>query len=393
MNQLSQRACNLKSSPTLRLNQKTKELRDRGEKVISFATGEPQWQAPQYVIETEYESLKKGATRYTPSSGIEELKSAIVNKIRKNLFLDYEVNDVSVSTGAKFATFAGLQILCDPKDEVIVIAPYWVSYPEMIRLAGATPSVISTSRESNFKLTAEQLKRHINENTKALILNNPVNPTAQVYTKQELEGLAKVLRRHPQVFVLCDDVYYDLSFSRPTHFLEIAGDLKDRTLLLNSVSKSYSMTGWRIGWSVCSHKEVISAINKYQSQSISCTSHAGQFAAAAALQSGDLFIKESLEKLIDKKNFVMTKLSELDLKAITPQATFYLWVCIEDYLTGPLKTSREFSEALLEKHMVVAVPGIDFGLDGYLRLSYCLSFEDIREGLMRLKLFTSSLKN
>ena len=194
------------------------------------------------------------------------------------------------------------------------------------------------------------------------------------------------------MFILSDDVYYDLSFTPPTHLLEVAPDLKDRIIVLNSVSKSYSMTGFRVGWAVNSHPHIIPALNKYQSQSISCVNHAAQLASAKALEEGSLFIKESVQKLLDKKTFLMTKLSEMKLKALPPQGTFYAWLCIEDYLKGPLKTSQDFSKELLEKHMVVTVAGIDFGLDGYLRLSYGLSFEDIKEGLSRLEIFISSLK-
>ena len=200
-----------------------------------------------------------------------------------------------------------------------------------------------------------------------------------------------VLKEHPQIFVLCDDVYSDLCFSKFTHLLEVAPELKKRVVIISSVSKKYAMTGWRIGWAVCENSELISSINRYQSQSISCTTHVAQVAASKALLEGELFIKKSLQKLKDKKDFAVKQLQKLGLDVIEPEGTFYIWVPIQPYLKGNLKTSRDFSKALLEEKKVTAVSGLDFGLDGYLRISHCLSFEDIERGLTRLGQFIQSL--
>ena len=269
---LAERVKNLKPSPTLALAAKAREMKKNGLDVISLSVGEPDWDTFAPVKEAGKADIDQGFTKYLPASGLAELREAVCRQTNADLGTDYKTSQVTITTGAKFVVFAAMQALIDPGDEVIIPAPYWVSYPTMAELAGGVPVAVACDKADGFKLSADKLRAAIGPKTKMLLLNSPSNPTGQVYTKEEFSALAEVLRQHPKMVVLSDDIYNRLVFDESglaPHLLQAAPDLAERTVLVNGVSKTYSMTGWRVGWGI-GPEAVIAAMGKYQSQSVSC---------------------------------------------------------------------------------------------------------------------------
>ncbi|MBC7458909.1 MAG: pyridoxal phosphate-dependent aminotransferase [Bdellovibrionaceae bacterium] len=399
-NSLSLRAQSLKTSPTLFLVAKAKELQSKGHNVISLTVGEPDWATYPVAAQAGHEAIEKGITKYTAASGTIELKKAILERLKTDLKFEYAANEVVVTSGAKFAIFAALQVLCDPKDEVIIHSPYWVSYPTMIELADAVPKIVTCTEESNFKITAEQLRKAITPQTKVFLFCSPANPTGFVYSKEELKKIADVLKEFPRVHVISDDMYNRLMFDGSNcapHILETAPELRPRTIIINGGSKAYSMTGWRIGWAIGPQK-IIQALGDYASQSTGAPCSISQYAVTPALLQCEPNIKETNEIL--KKRLASAQLefkSIPEFKIFEPQGAFYLWVDVKkalgrSYEGQKVDTSKDFCQILLEKFFVATVPGEEFGNPGYMRLSFAIDSAKMSEAIARMKSFVGQLK-
>jgi aspartate aminotransferase len=396
---ISQRAKSLKPSPTLALAAKAKELAAQGKDVISLSVGEPDWDTFECAKAAGIKAIQEGFSKYTPSNGIPELRKAIAAQTNQDLNTNYTADEVTVSTGGKFVIFAALQCAVDPGDEVIIPAPYWVSYPVMVELAGGVPVIAKCDEKVNFKLTAEILQKHITPKTKMLILNSPSNPTGLMYTKEELADIAKVLRDHPKVLILSDDIYNRLVFSGELapHILQVAPELKPRVLVMNGASKTYSMTGWRVGWAL-GPMEWVKAMNNYQSQSVSQAASMAQKAALAAIESGAPELKKAMTELNARKVRAVKMLSGISgIKASAPDGAFYVWPDIRALLGKTFKgkkltNSSEFSAALLEDKNVAVVPGVEFGLEGFVRISFALKEARMTEAFDRISAFVAELK-
>jgi aspartate aminotransferase len=401
---LSKRALNLKPSPTLSLVAKAKELQAKGHDVISLTVGEPDWATFKKPSEAGIEAIQKNITKYTPANGTIELRKKIAEVAKKEFGVEYSATQVTVGSGAKFIIFAALQMICDPGDEVIVHSPYWVSYPTMIELADGVAKIVTCDEKENYKLTPEQLEKAIGPKTKGFLFCSPSNPTGLMYTKQELEAFAVVLRKHPHVVILSDDIYNRLVFSASDringvapHLLHVAPDLKDRLVSINGGSKSFSMTGWRIGWAMGPQK-LITAMADYQSQSTGSASSISQNAVLAALNYCDGDIEETNKTLLDRKQKAMKELSRVKgFKLSDPPGAFYLWVNIKAYLGKKfdgvvIENDKMFGDILLEKYFVATVPGIECGNQGYLRLSFATSVEKMKAAVDRMVEFTSKIE-
>lgn len=395
---LSERVKKLKSSPTLELAAKGRKLKAEGHDVISLAVGEPDWDTFEVAKNEAIESIKNGFTKYVAANGIEELRKAIVDGMKKDYGFDYSADQVSVATGGKMSIFALLQVLINRGDEVLIPAPYWVSYPDMTELADGVPVFIPSKEETGFKITPQDLERAITPKSKLLMLNSPSNPTGSVYTKEELKGIAEVLKRNPHVFVMSDDIYNKLYFEGPLapQILQVAPELKERVVIINGASKTYSMTGWRIGWAV-GPQAIIKAMSNYQSQSTGCANSIAQRATFKALIEGERDVQEVQRKLLERKNFAVTEVKKVkDVSVFDPQGAFYLWINISKCLGKTFKgqavpTSKEFCSLLLEDQKVITVPGAEFGMDGYLRLSFAIEAKRMTEAFARMNAFIQSL--
>ena len=400
---LAKRAQLLKPSPILMLAAKAAEMKASGLNVISLTIGEPDWDTYENIKEVAIGGIRVGMTKYTPPSGIPELRKAIAKQISGDLGLAYESNDITVSSGCKFVLFSCLQVLTDPGDEVILPAPFWASYTTMVELADGRPRIAVCDEKSNFKMTPQILRSAITPKTKAILLNSPSNPTGMIYSRDELAALAAVLKDHPRIVVISDDIYNRLVF-RPEagsevapHILHVAPELRDRVIVLNGASKSYAMTGWRIGWAA-GPRDVITAMSNYQSQSVSCASAVSQQAALEAVNNSQPEVERTRQNLVQRSEFILNELSKIDgIKAHAPQGAFYIWVDVSGFLgkeakTRKLQNSGDLAAALLEEQMVAVVPGVEFGLEGYLRLSFALENSKAKEACERMKTFFESLK-
>jgi len=389
---LSSRAKNLKTSPTLFLVAKAKELSAQGHDVISLTVGEPDWPTYPAAAEAGINAIKSGFTKYTAANGMIELRQAISEKLKFELGQDYPVKNIMVGPGAKFVIFSALQMLCDRGDEVIIHSPYWVSYPTMAELADGVPKIVTCGENEGFKITAEQLEKAITPKTKVFLFCSPSNPTGFVYSRTELERMAAVLRKHPQIVVISDDMYNRLMFDGSKvapHLLQVAPDLKERVVAVNGGSKAYSMTGWRIGWAA-GPSHLIQAMGDYQSQSTGAPSSIAQQAALAALKNCEPQIAETNQLLLKRLKLAKEAFAKIpEFKVFDPQGAFYLWVDISKvigrrYDNKKIEGSKDFSEILLSKFFVATVPGAEFGNEGYLRLSFATSEKRFAEAVDRM---------
>jgi aspartate aminotransferase len=396
---LSKRAQNLKTSPTLFLVAKAKELQAQGHDVISLTVGEPDWPTFQCPSEAGIEAIKKNITKYTAANGTIELRKQIAEDLKKELGITYSPQAITVGSGAKFIIFAALQMICNPGDEVIIQAPYWVSYPTMIELADGKPCIVDCNEEDNFKLSAEKLARAITPKTKAFLFCSPSNPTSLMYTRDELKAIAEVLRKHPQIVILSDDIYNRLTFDGSEiapHILHVAPDLQDRTVNINGGSKAFSMTGWRIGWASGPEK-LIKAMGDYQSQSTGAASSIAQHAVLAALKNCKEDIRTVVKTLIHRKDVALNEFKKLPkMKVREPQGAFYLWVDIKYYVGKKfqgqvIENDKAFSDLLLQKYFVATVPGLECGTQGYLRLSFATSEDRMKEAVERMQKFVAEI--
>ena len=384
----------IKPSPTMAVTSKAREMRAAGRDIIGLGAGEPDFDTPDNIKEAAIEAIKKGDTKYTAVDGTPALKKAIQNKFSRENGLSYELDQITVGTGGKQVLYNAFMATINKGDEVVIPAPYWVSYPDIILLAGGKPRIVKCDEKDNFKLTPEKLNKAINKKTKWVILNSPSNPTGSAYTKKEIEDLSKILMKYKKVYILSDDIYEHITYDN-FNFFTIAQikSLKDRTLTMNGVSKSYSMTGWRIGYAA-GPKEIIKAIAKIQSQSTSNPTSISQAAAVEALNGIQDFIQERANSFKERRDFVVSSLNKINgISCLKPQGAFYVFPSCKKLLgkKRKLKTDKDFVEKLLEKSEVAVVQGSAFGLEGYFRISYATSMEKLREAMKRIKYFCDSL--
>ncbi len=387
---LSARAKRLQPSATLAITAKAKELKSQGVDVIGFGAGEPDFDSPDFVKEEAIRAINAGLTKYTAVGGIDELKTAIINRIREDYGLEYEKSEIIVSVGAKHTLYNLTQVLFEEGDEVIVPAPYWVSYPEQIALAEAKPVILHTSEDDGFTIKPDVLKEHINSNTKALILNYPSNPTGAIYKEEELRAIVDVAM-DAGLIIISDEIYDKIVYDGIKHIpvAALGEDVKKSTILVNGVSKTYSMTGWRIGYAA-GDKEVISAMSKLQGQSTSNPVSISQWASVAAFEGPQDVIAERTREFEKRKNYIVEKLNSIPgIKCFNPQGAFYVFPNVsgffgKSYNGKEIKNSMDFTELLLDEAKVAVVPGDSFGSDDHVRISYATSMENIVKGMDRI---------
>jgi len=388
----------IKPSPTIAVTQKARELRAAGKDVIGLGAGEPDFDTPDNIKEAAIKAIKDGETKYTAVDGTLTLKKAIVEKFKRENNLNYSTEQITVGAGGKHVIYNLMMATLNKGDEVIIPAPYWVSYPDIVLLAGANPIVIECSEEQGFKLTAKDLESSITNNTKWIILNSPSNPTGACYTEQEIKNLAQVLRRKPHVNVLSDDIYEHVTYEG-FKFFTIAQipELKNKVVTMNGVSKSYAMTGWRIGYAA-GDKEVIKAIAKIQSQSTTNPSSISQAAAVEALNGTQDFIPIRSLAFQERRDFVVNSLNAIDgINCLKPDGAFYVFPSCKDLIGKKdkngkkLENDTDFVQSLLENNNVAVVQGSAFGLEGFFRISYATSMKNLEKAMERIKSFCESL--
>ena len=384
----------IKPSPTIAVTQKARELRAAGKDVIGLGAGEPDFDTPDNIKNAAIKAIKSGDTKYTAVDGTPSLKKAIIAKFKRENKLSYSTDQITVGTGGKQVLYNAFMATLNKGDEVIIPAPFWVSYPDMVLLAGGKPKIVKCTEQEGFKLTPSKLKKVITKKTKWLILNSPSNPTGAGYTKKEIEELAKVLIKNKKVHILSDDIYEHIKYDN-FNFYTIAQNskLKDRTLTMNGVSKSYAMTGWRIGYAA-GPKDIIKAIGKIQSQSTSNPSSISQAAAVEALNGNQGFIQKRSKAFKERRDFVVKSLNNIKgINCLTPNGAFYVFPSCKGLLNKKtkLKTDTDFVQKLLEKSNVAVVQGSAFGLDGYFRISYATSMQNLKKAMERIKSFCESL--
>ena len=389
----------IKPSATMVITAKAAQLKREGKKVIGLSAGEPDFDTPDHVKVAAIDAINKGYTKYTNVEGIPELRQAIIDKFKKDNGLSYSINDVIVGTGGKQILFNALVGSINKDDEVIIPAPYWVSYPDMTLLAGGKPVIISCTQETDFKLTAKELGQVITKKSKWLILNSPSNPTGSCYSRKELEEIADVVRKHKNLYVMTDDIYEYIVYDNFEFFTfaQVAPDLKDRVLTVNGVSKSHCMTGWRIGYAV-GPEILIKAMIKIQGQSTSNASSISQYAALAGISGSNDFLKPCLKAFDERRRFVVSKLNNIQgISCLLPKGAFYAYPNVSG-LVGKktnegiiLNNDTDIVEWLLETAEVAAVPGVAFGLEPFFRISYATSLDLLKEAMNRIEKAVLSL--
>lgn len=388
---LAERIGQIKPSLTLAVDTKAKAMKKAGLDMVSFGVGEPDFDTPEHIKEAAIQAIREGFTKYTPVSGIDELKEAVAFRFKEDLGLDYRLDEIMVSCGGKHVLYNIAQALWGPGDEIVVPAPFWVSYPPMILLAGATPVVVPTREEKGFKLTPRELQAAITPQTRAIILNSPSNPTGSVYSRSELMALGEVITAS-DLTVISDDIYDKILFDRLSfsNLAMLGPGFKERTLVVNGVSKTYAMTGWRIGY-LAGPKEVIGAINKIQSHSTSNPTSIAQKASVTALRGPQDFIRQMVSEFDRRRLYIAERLKSLPgVKVAIPQGAFYIFPNFSSYYGRKagdrvITNSLDLADYLLEKAHVAVVPGAAFGEDECLRFSYATSLEQIEKGMDRLE--------
>ena len=386
---LSHRVQSIKPSPTLAVTARAAELRTEGKDIIGLGTGEPDFDTPQHIKEAAIEALRKGQTKYTAVDGTAELKLAIINKFKRENDLTYNNNQILVSCGAKHSIYNLLQATLNPGDEVIIPAPYWVSYPDMAKLAGAEPVILKTTIEDSFKITPDKLRGAISDKTRMVVFNSPSNPTGVSYSKEELAALGEVLLNYRNILIMTDDIYEHILWGQ-VKFINIVNacpELYDQTIVVNGVSKAYSMTGWRIGY-VGGPESIVKGMKKIQSQSTSNASSIAQAAAVAALDGDQTYIKESTGIFKARHDFVLKSLQEIDgINCLASEGTFYSFPDMNDLIEklDGISNDIELAEFFLEKAEVAMVPGSAFGAPGCMRISFATSMENLEKSMERIK--------
>ena len=397
MTQLSDRLNRLAPSATLAMSQKSSEMRAQGVDVINMSVGEPDFNTPEFIKEAGKKAIDDNYSKYSPVPGYLALRQAISEKLKNENGLDYNTSEIIVGTGGKQGVCNAVLALVNPGDEVVIPAPYWVSYPQMVKLAGGIPVVVSTEIENNFKMTPDQLEAAITPKTKMLILCSPSNPTGSVYSKDELQELAEVFRRHENVFVLSDEIYEHITYVGHTHSMAEFTGMKERVIIANGASKAYAMTGWRLGW-VAAPEWIVKGMNKLQGQYTSGTCDVSQMAALAAYTSPQE-AREAMRQAFERRRDLIVELGrEINgLEVNVPEGAFYLFPKCSSFFgksdgTHTISNSTDLALYLLEEGHVATVAGDAFGAPGYFRMSYATSEDNIQEALRRIKEALAKLK-
>ncbi len=385
---LSDRVQLVKPSPTLAVAAKAKELKRQGRDIVGLGTGEPDFDTPQHIKDAAIEAISNGATKYTPVDGTVELKNAIIEKFKRDNDLSYEANQILVSCGGKQSFYNLCQAFLNEDDEVIIPAPYWVSYPDMAILAGGKPVIIETSIEQHLKITPEQLEAAINDKTRLFVINSPSNPTGVAYSKVELKALGDVLLKYPEVLIATDDMYEHILWTDEpfVNILNACPELYDRTIVLNGVSKAYAMTGWRIGYAG-GPANLIGAMKKIQSQSTSNPAAPSQAAATAALAGSQECIKPMLTEFKKRHDYLVAALNAIEgVTCLPSDGTFYAFPNVQGLIDKHnCESDLDLAEILIEQVDLALVPGSAFGAPGHMRLSYAASMETLEEAIARLQ--------
>jgi len=390
MSRLSHRVNRVQASITLIITAKAAELKRAGKDIISLGAGEPDFDTPDHIKAVGIQAIENGQTRYTAVDGIPELKEAIQAKFKRDNGLDYAANEILVSSGGKQSFYNLCQALLNDGDEVIIPAPYWVSYPDMALLAGGEPVIVQAGIEQGYKVTAEQLAEVITDQTKLFVLNSPSNPTGAVYTVEELKALGDVLKHHPNIIIATDDMYeHILLRDTPfTNLLEVCPELREQTVVLNGVSKAYSMTGWRIGYAA-GPADLITGMRKVQSQSTSNPNSIAQVAAVEALNGSQACIQTMLVEFKKRHEFVVNRVNQITgLKMIPTDGAFYAFIDVSEALKMKnMEKDADFASAILEQQLVAVVPGSGFGAEGNIRISFATSMDNLVKALDRIEAF------
>ena len=388
-------------SATVAMTQLSRDLKNQGKDVISLSAGEPDFDTPENIKKAAIDAISRGETKYTAVDGIDELKEAIIEKFSRDNNLDFLKENISVAPGGKTIIYNAMVATLNPRDEVIIPKPFWVSYPDIVKLAGGTPITIETSRNRNFKITADDLEKNITKNTKWIIINSPSNPTGEVYSSEELQSLVSVLKKYPNIYILSDDIYEHLLYEKKEKFTtigEIDDEINSRTITMNGVSKAYSMTGWRIGY--CGGpKKIIDSMRKLQGQSTSNPSSISQWAAVEALNGDQSFLKDWLDSFEMRRNKVVEMINSAEgLSCLKPKGAFYIYPSCEGVIGKKLtsgeeiKNDEDFAMNLLKNKSVGVVHGSAFGLSPYFRISYATSIEKLEEACERIIDFCDELE-
>ncbi len=393
----SERVSQITPSVTLAITAKAGQLKAEGRDVISFGAGEPDFNTPDNIIEAAIKAMHDGKTKYTPTPGINELKTAIVNKFKNDNGLEYTPAQVMVSTGAKQCLANSMLALVDDGDEVIMAVPYWVSYPELVKLAGGVPIMIMGSADNQYKLTPELVEEHISDRTKVMIINSPNNPAGTIYREDELAALAEVAKKH-DLMIVSDEIYEELIYGGEAHhsIASVSQDAYERTIVINGVSKAYAMTGWRIGY-LAGPADLVKKMSSIQSHMTSNPSSISQYAALEAIAGDQSFVSEMKKEFKARRDLLVEKLETIDdVSCIKPEGAFYVMMDIHKllgrtYKGKTIETALDFSDQLLSDQLVAVVPGEGFGIEGFVRLSYATSRENIERGMDRVKEFINSM--
>ena len=389
----------IKPSPTMAVTQKAKELKASGKDIIGLGAGEPDFDTPDNIKQAAIKAINDGDTKYTAVDGTPALKKAIIKKFKEENNLDYQIDQITVGTGGKQVIYNAMMATLNEGDEVIIPAPYWVSYPDIVLLAGGTPIILECNEKQGFKINPSELEKSITKKTKWIILNSPSNPTGACYSKEEIQEIGKVLEKHPHVFILSDDIYEHVTYGN-FKFFTIAqiDNLKERVLTMNGVSKAYSMTGWRIGYAA-GPIDIIKAIAKIQSQSTSNPSSISQAAAVEALNGVQDFIKDRATSFQERRDFVVKTLNKIEgIECLNPDGAFYVFpsckglIGKKDSKGKEIKKDIDFVQSLLENNGIAVVQGSAFGLEGFFRISYATSMENLKMALEKITSFCKSLK-
>jgi len=393
MKELSKIATAVQASTTLKVDALFKQMKADGKDVVGFGAGEPDFNTPDNINEAAHKAIREGQTRYTPFNGIAALRQAVADRLQADCAVDYSAGQIVVASGAKHNIYIALQALLNTGDEVILPAPYWVTYAEAIRMAGGVPVIVSAPESSDFKITKEQLDNAVTSKTKLFILNNPSNPTGMLYSEDELRSLADICLKH-DLYVMSDEIYYKLLYDgkKFTSFASIGEDIKERTIIVNGVSKTYAMTGWRIGYTA-SNTKLAEVMGNYLSHSTSSPSTISQIAAVEALNGPQEGIEEMRKIFEERRNYICSRINAIEgVSCRTPDGAFYVMMNIEKLIGRTLggvliNSSDDFSLAFLENGLVAAVSCTGFGCDNFLRFTYAASMETIKEGMDRLEKF------
>ena len=399
---LTKRVSGIAESATLAISAKAKQLKAEGKDIVNFGVGEPDFNTPDYIIEAAYQAMKDGRTKYTPASGIAELKKAVTEETERATGLKYSPSQVVIGAGAKQPLYNAIAATVEEGDEVVIPSPYWVTYPELVKYCGGKCVFAKTKPQNGYKMTAEEFESVITDDTRALILNSPNNPTGAVYTRKELEEIAGVLEKHKNIVVISDEIYRNLVYGGEKHvsIAEISEEMKERTIIIDGMSKSYAMTGWRLGWAIAP-ENVAKAMTRAQSHMTSNVNSITQYASLAALtdrEHSEKFISEMSETFAKRRLLAIETLQKAGVPFIKPNGAFYVLADVSKSFgkkspSGEtIENSVDFADRLLTESGVAVVPGVAFGADNYVRISYALGADSIKNGIEILGEFLRNCK-